>query len=87
MEERDHFDFFSPLAGSQSPLKSVNSRNRSSLDRVSVSMTIDSEDKESKLRHYHNVTGPGDYNMPSLTGKQILEATKTNAPRFSFASK
>ena len=39
---------------------------------------------EYKVKHYHNVTGPGDYDIPSYTGFNSHIAERRNGPSFSF---
>lgn len=36
---------------------------------------------------YLNVTGAGDYELPSLMGDFIMDGTKTNFPNWSFQSR
>jgi len=62
--------------------------SRSRKDGVAGSKSIDYSSNCSsvgfKLKSYHNVTGPGDYNVPSYTGKQSHVAGRRNGPSFSF---
>lgn len=37
-----------------------------------------------KVKNYHNVTGPGDYDIPSYTGYYSNVAGRRNGPSFSF---
>ncbi|CDW85551.1 UNKNOWN [Stylonychia lemnae] len=69
-------------------------RNRSKIGlsgHVSSSMEMSSSTlgfkSEFKPKSYHNVTGPGDYNIPSLTGYQSIVAGRRNGPKFSFGSR
>ena len=40
-----------------------------------------------KPKLYHNVTGPGDYEIPSFTGQKSIVAGMRNGPSFTFGSR
>ena len=45
------------------------------------------EDAEKAHRTYLNELGPGQYNLPQLTGRHSLESKRRNIPNISFAAR
>lgn len=43
--------------------------------------------KESVTKIYRNITGPGEYESPIMTGRLVVESSRKNQPSFSFGHK
>lgn len=54
---------------------------------TSLSMYESNTSSQKKIKHYQNPAGPGDYDIPYLTGYKHFVGEKTNAPQFSFGLK
>lgn len=77
-------------------LNKIRSRNSSmtntlNKDSSQVTMKIFTgtapNERDKAHRTYLNELGPGQYNLPSLTGRHSLESKRRNLPHISFAQK
>ena len=66
---------------------------RNSIERKTINISFHTDvnqiDNSNKKKHrrqrpYMNETGPGDYELPSMTGSKSILAEKKNGPSFSF---
>lgn len=72
----------------ESPMlsKNVSKRSLSNPSHLKVFTGTSFVEEEKAHRTYLNEIGPGQYNLPKLTGRHSIESKRRNIPNISFAS-